>query len=155
METCSDFQNKVTLLQEIMGRLDITVHRSPKCHAKLAGEGIEYSWGFAKNAYRRLPLSAKRSKDKFKESVRSVMGRDNLTTDRDRRFARRARGYLCAYYRLAHTKSSKQANSAQQSEHITPQQIEKMVRDFKTHRCALDFENKFIVRIEINENKGK
>ena len=65
MENCSDFQNEVTLLQEIMSQLGVTVHRLPKCHAKLAGKGIEYTWGFSKNAYRRLPLRLKRKKDKF------------------------------------------------------------------------------------------
>ena len=62
MEQCFEFVNKETLLQEKLQTLGISVHRSPKCHSKLAGEGIEYSWGFAKNWYRRLPLKLKRRK---------------------------------------------------------------------------------------------
>ena len=50
MANTTDFLNEVTLLQEVMARLAITVHRLPKYHAELAGEGIEYSWGCAKNA---------------------------------------------------------------------------------------------------------
>ena len=48
IDKAPDFQNKVTLLQEKLGQLGVTVHCSPKYHAKLAGEGIEYSWGFSK-----------------------------------------------------------------------------------------------------------
>ena len=48
MENCTDFINEMTQLQEVMGRLGISVHRSPKCHAELAGKGIKYSWGFFK-----------------------------------------------------------------------------------------------------------
>ena len=69
------------------------------------------------------------------------MSREQLTTERIRKFARRAQGYLCAYYRLHHGNESEI-----QSEQISPQTIEKLVCDFKTHRCALDFENKFIVK---------
>ena len=51
MDKAPDFQNEVTLLQEKLGQLGVTVHRSPKCHAELAGKGIEYSWGFSKKLY--------------------------------------------------------------------------------------------------------
>ena len=30
----------------------IIVEHTPKCHPKISGEGIEYSWGCAKNYYR-------------------------------------------------------------------------------------------------------
>ena len=84
------------------------------------------------------------------------MGRDKLTAERVRKFARCARGYLCAYSRLANNEENGPEGEEQEvtnieSERISPQQIEKMVQDFKTHRCALDFENKFIVKIERNE----
>ena len=90
MENCLDFINEKTLLQSTMHQLGITVHRSPKCHAELAGEGIEYSWGFSKNACRRLPLHLKRGKEKFRNSVRNVLSRKELTTTIIRKFARRA-----------------------------------------------------------------
>jgi hypothetical protein len=73
MDNTTDFVNKVTLLQEVLGRLGVTVHRSPKCHAELADEGIEYSWGFVKNFYRRLPLCKKRTKDNFRNSLRKAL----------------------------------------------------------------------------------
>ena len=73
MEQCYDFVNKLTLLQEKLATLGIQVYHSPKCHSELAGEDIEYSWGFAKNWYRRLPLKMKKSKENFCASVHSVM----------------------------------------------------------------------------------
>ena len=97
MDNAPDFLNEVTLLQEKLGTLGVTVHRLPKCHAELAGEGIKYSWGFAKNMYRRLPIKQKRTKDKFRASVRQVINRENITTVRVRKFAQRARAYICAY----------------------------------------------------------
>ena len=149
MEECLDFINERTLLQESMHQIGITVHRSPKCHAELAGEGVEYSWGFSKNAYRRLPMSEKRSKEKFRQSVRLVLSRTKLNKQRVRKFARRARGYICAYYHLAY--GSDEHNIAV-GEHISPAIIERIVKMFKTHRCALDFEGKFI-KVEVDENE--
>ena len=98
MDNTSDFLHKVTLWIEVMRRLDITVHRLPKFHAQLAGEGIEYSWGFAKNVYCRLPILMKQTKDKFRASVTKVISRDELNKDKVRKFAHCAQGYLCAYH---------------------------------------------------------
>ena len=93
----SDFVEEETLLQYHGRLLGIEVDRTPKCHPELAGEGIEYAWGCAKNAYRRMPLSEKKRKDKFRQSVRRAMCRDTvLTTERMRKFGRRARQYITA-----------------------------------------------------------
>ena len=139
MEACYDFLNEKTLLQEIMSQRGIVVLRSPKCHSELAGEGIEYSWGYAKNWYRRLSLKLKRGKDKFHGSVRETMSTNVLTTQIVRRFARRARGYTCAYYSLAF--GDDQFNTG---EKMSPEVIERLVMEFKTHRSALGFDGKYI-----------
>jgi hypothetical protein len=49
--SCRDFQEEESLLQTMGQKLGMTVDRTPKCHCELAGEGIEYSWEFAKNYY--------------------------------------------------------------------------------------------------------
>lgn len=147
MEACLDFINERTLLQESMYKLGVTVHRSPKCHCEVAGEGIEYSWGFSKNKYRRLSMSEKKTKEKFRRSVRLVISRTSLNKKRIRKFSRRARGYICAYYHLAHRDEDK---TIAVGENISPALIERMVKLFKTHRCALDFERKFI-KVESND----
>ena len=43
MDRAPDFQNNVTLLQEMLGRLGVIVHCLLKCHAKLTGKVIKYS----------------------------------------------------------------------------------------------------------------
>ena len=47
-----DFIQEETLLQFHGRQLGVRVDRTPKCHPELAGEGVEYAWGFAKNLYR-------------------------------------------------------------------------------------------------------
>jgi len=41
------------------------VESTPKYHAELAGEGIEYSWGYAKNACCWAPLAQKKGRNNF------------------------------------------------------------------------------------------
>jgi hypothetical protein len=70
---------------------------------ELAGEGIEYSWGCAKNSYCRVSLKQKRGKDNFKAVVRECLLREKggvLVTEQIRLFSRRARAYICAYYMI-------------------------------------------------------
>ena len=66
-----------------------------------------------------------------------------MTTKVVRKFARRARGYTCAYYALAFGANKNEA----QGENISPTLIECMIQNFKTHRCALDFEGRYIVKM--------
>ncbi|KAI2489896.1 hypothetical protein MHU86_24684 [Fragilaria crotonensis] len=48
MGLCHDFVNEEGMLQHIAKRLGTEVLLTPKCHAELAGEGVEYIWGGAK-----------------------------------------------------------------------------------------------------------
>ena len=82
-----DFAHESTMLQHIGNELGVIVDRTPKCHPEMAGEGIEYSWGCAKNRYRALPLAEKKSKAKFLENVRLCMSRDYITAERVRLFS--------------------------------------------------------------------
>ena len=52
-----DFKNKETALQYLGTQLGVRVELTPKIHAELAGEGVEYSWAHAKSFYRRVPVS--------------------------------------------------------------------------------------------------
>ena len=56
---------QTAILQEFMHKLGITVHRSPKYHEDISDKGIEYSRGYAKNNYWRLPISEKQTKENF------------------------------------------------------------------------------------------
>jgi hypothetical protein len=72
-----------------------------------------------------------------------------MTTERVRAFSKRARSYICAYY--AFETSSKEGidngECAAGGQKISPLgygKIEQMVKKFRTHRCALDFDRGFI-----------
>jgi hypothetical protein len=83
-----DFVDEKTLLQHhaesrsIDEGQQITLIRSPKCHPEVAGEGIEYDWAASKSWYRRLPLSKKNTKEKFRANVRASMAQVMQTSKR-------------------------------------------------------------------------
>jgi hypothetical protein len=70
MSNLKDFETQETSMLCLKAReIGIMIDRTPKCHCKLAGEGIEYAWGCAKNQYRRQPLKhKKRQKDNFRQT---------------------------------------------------------------------------------------
>jgi hypothetical protein len=45
MASCLDFAEEMTALQHVGGKLGVSVTITPKFHAELAGEGIEYTVG--------------------------------------------------------------------------------------------------------------
>ena len=60
LSRCPDFQDELTKLQWVASQLGVIVERTPKCHPELAGEDIEYAWGFAKAYYRSLSMKHKK-----------------------------------------------------------------------------------------------
>ncbi len=60
MGMCFDFLNEEGMLQHIAKNLGVTLLLTPKCHAELAGEGVEYVWACAKGAYRNSTEERKR-----------------------------------------------------------------------------------------------
>ncbi|KAI2498015.1 hypothetical protein MHU86_16452 [Fragilaria crotonensis] len=88
MASCLDFAEELTALQYVGQELGVSVIITPKFHAELAGEGIEYSWGISKE---------------------NSGGDDNTTTPA-----------------------------------LTLQLIERLVKAFKTHRAAVDFDAGFV-----------
>jgi hypothetical protein len=147
MAECTDFKNEETTLQHLGTQLGVTVELTPKFHAELAGKGIEYSRAHAKLFYRRIPLS-KRGRENFKEIVReSTCPVNVLTNVRMDKFAARARAYICTYYYLDKIKSAAadvDALPGIKEELMLYKEIERLVKAFKGHRCALDFDRGFI-----------
>jgi len=45
---CLDYKNEKSILEAIAERRGVIIKSTPKYHCGLVGEGIEYSWGFAK-----------------------------------------------------------------------------------------------------------
>ena len=98
MSIQKDFVEEKTLLQHYREKLGVVVDWTPKCHPEMAGEGIEHAWACFKLHCRRLPLSQKRGKEKFRNSVRqSFCPHTVLTLDRCRKFAKRARRHVVNY----------------------------------------------------------
>ena len=146
MRGCYNFSHEETLLQSMGAKMGITIDRSPKCHAELAGEGIEYSWGCQKQWYKGLPLREKRTKEKFIENVKLSLTKERLSLVQIRKFAKQARCYILAYHSM--NMNPDNANFGD----LTPQLIERLAKkSFKTHRSALDFDHGFINGNLMNE----
>lgn len=95
MLTCLDFAKESTALESVGIELGVKVIITPKFHAEIAGEGIEYAWGISKGVYRRKPLAEKKGKQaKFEALVKECLSRSVLTTECTRKLSRRARARL-------------------------------------------------------------
>jgi hypothetical protein len=148
MASCLDFAEEVTALQHVGNELGVSVLITPKFHAEMAGEGIEYSWGVSKNVYRRMPLNSKKGKESFKALVHECTSRDILSTNTVRKLSRRARSYICAYFALHESK-----NNGNDMPLLTLPLIQRLAKAYKTHRAAVDFDagfvNSFVPAIDV------
>jgi hypothetical protein len=75
-------------------------------------------------------------------SVRRCLSDEVITQERVIKFSKRAREYICAY----HTLHKEQQETHLPDPVVTPMKVEKLVKEFKTHRSALDFDYSFIMR---------
>jgi hypothetical protein len=86
---------------------------------------------------------------RFTSMIRECISRKVLTNERVRSFSKRAHEYICAYYVL-HEMMTQQAEGMEQGvtardqNAAVPVKIEVLVKQFKTHRCGLDFDHGFI-----------
>jgi len=58
---CADFQNELSALQVLGRDIGVVVNSTPKYHPKLAGKGIDYCWGHAKDIYHQTLLHRKKA----------------------------------------------------------------------------------------------
>ena len=84
-------------------------------------------------------MNSKEGKESFKRLVHEVTSRDVLTIEVVRKLSRRARAYICAYFALFESK-----NRGNNDTILTLPLIERLVKAFKTHCVAIDFDSKFI-----------
>jgi hypothetical protein len=166
LANCKDFKEEETALEYLGTQLGVTVKLTPKFHAELAGEGVEYSWAHSKAFYRRLPLSKKRGRENFKQLVKDCTCPDNvLTKVRIEKFAARARAYICTYHHLEQQKhgggtshnitdhgGAENNDEPPKQKELLYSEIERLMKAFKGHRCALDFDRGF-VHSELKEAK--
>ena len=88
LENCTDFANEISQLEHVGKSLGVRVLITTKYHAKYAGEGIEYSWGYSKSGFRRHPLSAKKGKDNFVSLLNKCLSQDFITKELVRKFSK-------------------------------------------------------------------
>ena len=168
MSSLMDFIEEETLLQFHGKTLGVMVDRTPKCGPEVAGEGIEYSWGCSKGKYRRLPLCDKRRKDNFRNSVRQCLDPNAiLTLERQRMFSKRARQYMLAYNSIEIGKERRRLEAIERENHGANQNentqvnklemsaylVEKIIKTYKSHRGATDFDSAYIDAI-VNDMKS-
>ena len=164
-----DFMEQPTMLQYYCEKLGIKTDRSPVAHCEIAGEGIEFNWGYSKLNYRAQPLSLKQNKSKFHSLVESVLSSKVLTLSVCRANACRARQYMLAYETLATTSESDQSQPTHDSlstktsinsknndtkHKVTYSLIEKCVglyRKRQSHRNAMDFDGEYIKDVFVNK----
>ena len=166
---CTDFQNESSQLQHVAAQLGVSVIMTPKAHAELAGQGIEYSWGYAKLKFRQKNTTKDQAKKLHANVTNALSTIDCMTITRVRKFIRKAREYKVIYneYFLAKRNAEREVEEARQvasgtgdvkrDEQIALKEemakrlsklhygiIEKQVKQLKAHRCALDTDTKFI-----------
>ena len=150
--SCHDFKNEVGELElRVMERGHILL-MSPKGHPEVAGCGIEFAWAKAKNDFRRdNPMSAawgKGVEDLHDRVVKSLRGIDILMM---RRFARKARDYMRGYARH-HGLFGWDTEEEKLAGH---REIEKFMKDCKTHRCILDQDRAFATSGGLRESRRR
>ena len=71
MSECSDFKNEKSAMEKLAEDLSerhrcrIEILVSTKYHCEMAGEGIEYGWGYSKKVFRAFSLNEKKDKAAF------------------------------------------------------------------------------------------
>jgi hypothetical protein len=108
----------------------------------------------------RVEQSRRNTKELFFSAVKESVGIGVLSVKTARKCCRRARQYICAYYAIEVLKVHEQRIISETGEEgirtedvthgdaakqaITLPLIEKLQKEFKTHRSAIDFDRKFI-----------
>ena len=117
---------------------------TPKCHPKIADEGIEYLWALAKLWYWKAPLVKKRSKESFRKLVvEATDGKTVLNVARARSCSKKARAYMKLYVAMRAITVSSSDDSPEISNKYAIMEAAmkkyfKLKKKGKTHRSVLD-----------------
>mmetsp|Transcript_46989 Transcript_46989/g.123819 ORF Transcript_46989/g.123819 Transcript_46989/m.123819 type:complete len:759 (+) Transcript_46989:1223-3499(+) len=129
LSSCWDFAHEKTALQEYVESRGHILRMCVKGHPELAGVGIEYSWGRAKQKFRR-DVNDRVSGHLHRNIVKCFSREPKfLPLSRIRKYARKTRAYRRAY---RDGKSNSLAS------------LEKLVKQYKQHRSAEVFDRKFV-----------
>ncbi len=127
----------IWLEQQQTGENDLVV--TPKKIEKLVKEFKTYQCvpRIIINGYR---WREKRKKEKFMGSVRKSLAIEVLNQDCIIKFLKWTQEYIMSYQTIW----LEQQQTGENDLVVTPKKIEKLVKEFKTYQCALDFEYKYI-----------
>jgi hypothetical protein len=78
-----------------------------------------------------------------------VTSREVLTIETARKFSRQAEAYICAYYSFYESQ-----NRGEDTTKLTLPLIKRLVKAFKTHRAAIDFDAGFVYGVVPNLKDG-
>jgi hypothetical protein len=128
LSNCWDFAHEKTALQELVESRGHILRMCVKGHPELAGVGVEYSWGKAKQKFRRETND--RIAAHLHRNIVACFSRlaEYLPLSRVRKFARKTRAYRRAY------------KEGQPNSHAD---VEKLVKAYKSHRSAEVFDRAF------------
>lgn len=129
LSNCWDFATERTALQELVESRGHILIMSAKGHPELAGVGVEYTWGKAKQMFRRHVND--RIAKHLRRNIIACFRRaaDFLPLSRIYKFARKARAYRRAY---------------RDNEPNSFADVEKLMKRYKCHRNAATFDTAFI-----------
>jgi hypothetical protein len=88
--------------------------------------------------------------------VTKCLEREILMSGRIRKFPQRAHQYVCAFYKIAQEQEKQEKEEQPQTiTHFdaSPIKVEKIVKLFKTHRWALDFDTHFCKAVFIKQEE--
>lgn len=125
-----DFKNEKSEIESAMDALGIRVVFTPKCYCEIAGRGIEYLWDASKVLFRKgnSKLSDDGRVNALKQRVRALL--DDAPLETIQKCARRARECESSCLALLNLKET--------NEGFKSNDIEKMKKDAKGKRCALE-----------------
>ena len=89
-------------------------------------------------------------------SEKVFFSRNVITAERVRMFSQRARAYILAYHKIRQEQLT-DSSTASDLDDITasPVKVEKLLKEFKTHRSAMDFDSNFCKAVFVdNDDDG-
>ena len=81
-------------------------------------------------------------------SVRTCLSAEVITGARIRKFSLQSRQYMLAYQHALDSDLLFEPELQQQRSKHGPVEIDNLIKKMKTHRCALDFDYKFVMNVD-------
>ena len=124
LESLTDFQTELTLLQKVGRDLGLEVIMTPICHCEIAGRAVEYGWGLSKLDYRKINCG---DSGKTREYIEKSF--ESLTIEVVRKLGRLVREYKLAYRTLI-----KEQEGSDSMKTLALKKIERVKQSIKSKR---------------------